>query len=177
MKLSFRNRGCWLAAMATILWLSWEGIVVGATIWTVGDSAGWAAIDYKNWISGKTFREGDVLYFAYAEGAHDVTEVSEEEYTSCESTYATNRWINGNTSVTLVGSMTTHYFICSFPGHCPPMRIAIYVLPSLNSPSSHMDSNSNRSPVASTGISYRETTHWTSLPYIITTYALVYLTK
>ncbi|KAI5062260.1 hypothetical protein GOP47_0022799 [Adiantum capillus-veneris] len=127
---------CWALAcimpMVMMMMRAWEG--AWAMTWAVGDSAGWAPIEYDSWTKDKAFREGDILYFEYNQGAHDVVEVSKDDYDACQGGNATNRWINGNTSVTLVGSTSTHYFICSFLGHCPPMRLVVHVLPSLSDP-------------------------------------------
>lgn len=38
------------------------GVPCLATVYTVGDSAGWAlSVDYNTWTSGKTFKAGDSL--------------------------------------------------------------------------------------------------------------------
>ncbi|MCO5557871.1 hypothetical protein L7F22_011443 [Adiantum nelumboides] len=130
-----------MITMMMMMWATWEG--ASAVTWAVGDSAGWVPMDYESWIKDKAFREGDILYFEYNEGAHDVVEVSKDDYDACHGSHAIRRWINGNTSVTLTGSMSTHYFLCSFVGHCPPMKLVIHVLPALVPLSTSVSSTPN----------------------------------
>lgn len=108
---------------------TWVGGVAAANkTWTVGDSEGWSAMDYTDWLKGKVFAVGDELLFPYSQGAQDVAEVSEADYEACNGKNAINHWIDGNTRVSLQ-SAGSKYYICTFPGHCPPLKLAITVAP------------------------------------------------
>ena len=74
-----------------------------------------------------------VADFSYVQGAHDVVKVSETDFHACGGKSPIQRWIDGNTSVTLGKEGTQFYFICSFEGHCPPMQLSITIVPIKNS--------------------------------------------
>ncbi|KAH7849958.1 hypothetical protein Vadar_025636 [Vaccinium darrowii] len=88
-----------------------------ATVYTVGDSSGWAmGVDYSTWTSGKTFTVGDSLVFNYGSG-HTVDEVSGSDYNSCTVGNAINTDSSGATTASLK-TAGAHYFICGVTGHC-----------------------------------------------------------
>ncbi|KAL8049966.1 hypothetical protein ABFX02_06G053200 [Erythranthe guttata] len=89
-----------------------------ATVYTVGDSAGWdISTDIDSWAKDKTFSVGDTLLFQYSQ-YHTVSEVKRENYERCN---ATNNVIqsgsNGNTSFALSGP-GERYFVCGNRLHC-----------------------------------------------------------
>ncbi|MCO5564225.1 hypothetical protein L7F22_017883 [Adiantum nelumboides] len=131
-----------LALMAVSVLTSSTG-VEGKT-WVVGDSQGWSAIDYSAWLKDKVFTVGDELVFPYSEGAQDVAEVSQVDYETCNGKNSLNHWVNGDTHLQLT-TEGSKYFICTFPGHCPALRLAINVLAanSTNVPTNQSGSDAN----------------------------------
>jgi hypothetical protein len=70
--------------------------------------------------------------FPYVQGAEDLAEVIEADYEACDGRRPLSRWIAGNATVKLQ-SAGRKYFVSSFPGHCPPLKLAITVLdPTMN---------------------------------------------
>ena len=69
--------------------------------------------------------------FPYNQGAEDLAEVSEDDYATCNGKNPINHWISGNTKV-ILKSTGTKYFISSFPGHCPPLKLAVTVIGPIN---------------------------------------------
>jgi hypothetical protein len=116
----------------------------GATTHDVGGADGWAAPGLSNsfnssylsdWASTQTFAPGDSLFFEYTPGLHDVLEVTEANYTACNTSNPIQTWSAGNTTV-LLNNTGIIYFICGFPGHClAGQKVAINVT-SASSPSS-----------------------------------------
>ncbi|GJN39722.1 hypothetical protein PR202_gb28858 [Eleusine coracana subsp. coracana] len=98
--------------------------------YTVGAPAGsWdLRTNYANWVSGITFRAGDVLVFKYARGTHDVLEVSKADYDSCSGSSPIASFQAGDDRVPLPAGDVTRYFICGVPGHCDGgMKLAVRV--------------------------------------------------
>ncbi|XP_019174177.1 PREDICTED: blue copper protein-like [Ipomoea nil] len=88
-----------------------------STVYTVGDTAGWAlSVDYGTWSSAKTFKVGDSLVFNYP-GGHTVDEVSPSDYQSCTVGNSISTDSSGATTIPLK-TAGKHYFICSVMGHC-----------------------------------------------------------
>ncbi|CAO2162974.1 unnamed protein product [Urochloa humidicola] len=98
-----------------------------AASFTVGDGQGWKiGPDYSTWASGKTFNVGDTLLFNFGTGSHDVAEVDKSGYDGCSGSGASNTINNGPATVTLTAG--THYYICTFTGHCDGgMKLAVTV--------------------------------------------------
>ncbi|XVF88356.1 hypothetical protein PTKIN_Ptkin19aG0044300 [Pterospermum kingtungense] len=93
-----------------------------AATYTVGDSTGWKIPNnnndlYENWADNKNFGVGDVLVFDFTTGQHDVAEVTEANYDSCNGTNPISLDNKGPARVTL-NRTGDHYFICTFSGHC-----------------------------------------------------------
>ncbi|KAL5547821.1 hypothetical protein UlMin_003052 [Ulmus minor] len=94
---------------------------VAATTYFVGDSTNWAippsTSTYSNWAANKTFVVGDILVFNFAQGQHDVSQVTKAGYDSCNGTGAISMQQNSPANITLqtAGEL---YYICSVPGHC-----------------------------------------------------------
>ncbi|KAK3030185.1 hypothetical protein RJ639_039662, partial [Escallonia herrerae] len=106
-----------------------------ATVYTVGDSAGWAlSVDYTTWTSGKTFSVGDSLVFNYG-SSHTVDEVSASDYSSCTVGNSISTDNTGSTTIPLK-TAGTHYFICGVIGHCGGgMKLSVPVTAAATSPS------------------------------------------
>ncbi|KAL0432678.1 UNVERIFIED_CONTAM: Blue copper protein [Sesamum latifolium] len=132
---------------------------VPATVYTVGDSSGWAmGGDYGSWATDKTFAVGDTLLFNYAPG-HTVDEVSANDYKTCTTGNSLSSDSSGATSITLK-SAGSHYFICGVPGHCSGgMKIAVTVAAAASSGGS-----TGASPSAGTTTSPSTTTPTTTSP-------------
>ncbi|CAL9101666.1 stellacyanin-like [Musa acuminata AAA Group] len=93
------------------------GLSAEATVFTVGDSAGWdISADLASWVANKVFYVGDALMFEYST-YHTVNEVDSAGYESCN--FATPRLTgsNGNTTVPLT-SPGERYFVCGVTLHC-----------------------------------------------------------
>nr|XP_043611498.1 mavicyanin-like [Erigeron canadensis] len=94
--------------------------VVMGTVYTVGDSQGWAILvnsDYTTWTSSKRFRVGDTLLFHYHPGSHNVIQVNRYNYRSCNTSAPWKTFGTGNDSFN-IKAPGHYYFSCSFPGHC-----------------------------------------------------------
>ncbi|PIA44864.1 hypothetical protein AQUCO_01700440v1 [Aquilegia coerulea] len=94
-----------------------------ATVYKVGDSAGWTVVKenkdyYKNWAASKTFKVGDEIVFEYDAKAHDVIEVTKEDYNTCTvSKSPLHKFKTGNDTIPI--TVPGHFFyICSVQGHC-----------------------------------------------------------
>ncbi|KAL4278081.1 hypothetical protein GQ457_03G045740 [Hibiscus cannabinus] len=90
--------------------------------YTVGDTTGWTVPPggdefYDDWTKNKTFFVGDILDFIFATGAHNVEEVTEAAYDTCNGTNPIATHSSGPVSITL-NRTGEFYFICSVPGHC-----------------------------------------------------------
>lgn len=93
-------------------------VVGGTGEWTLPGSSNTVNSSYlSDWVSTQTFVLGDSLLFEYAQGSHDVVEVTNANYTACNITNPIQTWTTGNTTVPL-NSAGTRYFICGYPGHC-----------------------------------------------------------
>ncbi|CAL9760473.1 unnamed protein product [Musa acuminata subsp. burmannicoides] len=100
-----------------------------AAEYTVGDADGWdTGINYLLWSNKYNFTVGDVLVFKYVQVQHNVYQVTEETYRSCDSsTGVTRTYDSGDDRVTL-GEATSYWFICTISGHCQAgMRLAVSV--------------------------------------------------
>ncbi|URE24632.1 Blue copper binding protein-like [Musa troglodytarum] len=92
---------------------------VAATDYMVGDDDGWnTGTNYLAWSEKYNFTVGDVLVFRYLAGQHDVYQVTEETYRSCNSSSGVlRRYASGADRVPLEAA-TTYWFICNTSGHC-----------------------------------------------------------
>ncbi|KAM5569346.1 mavicyanin [Rosa sericea] len=103
-----------VATMAMVLQVS------NATVYKVGDSAGWTTmgnVNYKEWAATKTFRVGDVIKFAYNAQFHNVLRVTHAMYRSCNASVPLESFSTGNDSIT-IKTKGHHFFLCGVPGHC-----------------------------------------------------------
>ncbi|XP_020537810.1 uclacyanin 1 [Jatropha curcas] len=121
---------------------------------TVGDTQGWAVVAnaatfYQSWASNKTFNAGDVLVFNYPNGAHDVAEVTKENYDSCNTANPISLSSTPPTRITLTAG--EHFYICTVPSHCTAgQKLAVNVSASSTAPPSPGTSTTSPSPSGST---------------------------
>ncbi|MFS7901950.1 putative Blue (type 1) copper binding protein [Helianthus anomalus] len=89
-------------------------------VYNVGDSQGWTILvdsSYATWASSKSFRVGDTLTFHYNPSAHDVMQVNQHGFRSCNITTPWKTYKTGNDTF-IIKAPGHYYFICSFPSHC-----------------------------------------------------------
>ncbi|KAI5333663.1 hypothetical protein L3X38_023795 [Prunus dulcis] len=95
------------------------GVCFGA-VYRVGDSNGWTSrglVDYNEWASTKDFHVNDTLIFTYNNQFHNVMQVTNQDFQSCNTTSAMATYTSGSDTVTL--NRSGHfYFLCGTPGHC-----------------------------------------------------------
>ncbi|KAJ8765139.1 hypothetical protein K2173_010630 [Erythroxylum novogranatense] len=92
---------------------------VTSKIFTVGGEEEWdMGTNYGKWSSQYNFSVGDVLVFKYLIGQHNVYEVTESTYRSCNaSTGVLAKYESGEDEVELKQARK-YWFICSIQGHC-----------------------------------------------------------
>ncbi|KAL7206974.1 hypothetical protein ACSBR2_019633 [Camellia fascicularis] len=98
-------------------------------VYTVGDADQWSTgISYLSWSQKYNFTVGDVLVFKYVKGQHNVFQVREPTYQSCNtSTGVWARYEGGNDQVNLTKAKK-YWFICNVDEHClGGMRFVIHV--------------------------------------------------
>ncbi|KAJ1291282.1 hypothetical protein BS78_02G304900 [Paspalum vaginatum] len=101
-----------------------------ATDYKVGGSDLWDTyIDYDKWTAGKTFMVGDTITFKYMP-YHNVLEVTEADYDSCNPGNPISTHSGGDTVFELTAT-GTRYFICGIPRHClnGTMHVKITTVP------------------------------------------------
>ncbi|KAI5077102.1 hypothetical protein GOP47_0006926 [Adiantum capillus-veneris] len=116
---------------------------------TVGRSAGWTIpavgnVNYSTWAAAFTLSQGDVLVFKYDATLHDVLQVSEGDYDTCNTSQPSAVYNNGETFVSL-NQVGTWCFICGVPGHClagQKLKVHVGLLPPSIAPSSNGDFHS-----------------------------------
>ncbi|KAG0516251.1 hypothetical protein BDA96_10G345900 [Sorghum bicolor] len=123
-------------AVVSLLLLLWPARRAGAAEYVVGDVGyGWesgSGINYAAWAREYAFAVGDVLVFQYVSTQHDLYEVTEEVYRSCDTTAGGGngvrvKYTSGYDRVVL-DEARGYWFICDFPGHClGGMRLAVNV--------------------------------------------------
>ncbi|KAF8686841.1 hypothetical protein HU200_043342 [Digitaria exilis] len=106
-----------------------------AAEYVVGDvvGSGWdSGVNYAAWAREHTFAVGDVLVFEYVSSQHNVYEVNESTYKSCDtgaggSNGVRAMYTSGYDTVVLAEARA-YWFICNFPGHClGGMKLAVNV--------------------------------------------------
>ncbi|CAN6181559.1 unnamed protein product [Urochloa humidicola] len=118
------------AVAALLLLLPWQR--AGAAELVVGDVAfGWdSGVNYAAWARDHAFLAvGDVLVFQYVSSQHNVYEVSESTYRSCDTGGGNSgvraKYTSGYDRVVLAEARS-YWFICDFPGHClGGMKLAV----------------------------------------------------
>uniref|UniRef100_A0ACD5XUR7 Uncharacterized protein n=1 Tax=Avena sativa TaxID=4498 RepID=A0ACD5XUR7_AVESA len=92
----------------------------GATEYMVGDSEGWTnGPNYAAWSQQHNFTAGDTLAFNYVPGQHDVYQVTQDAFRTCEPTarQIVRGWASGS-DVADLAAPGDYYFICNVTGHC-----------------------------------------------------------
>ncbi|XP_047051987.1 basic blue protein-like [Lolium rigidum] len=92
----------------------------GATEYTVGDSDGWAiGPNYDAWSQQYNFSAGDTLAFNYVPVLHDVYQVTQDAFRTCQPAagQTVRMWASGSDVVDLAAP-GDYYFLCNAPGHC-----------------------------------------------------------
>ncbi|KAH7692335.1 Cupredoxins domain-containing protein, partial [Dioscorea alata] len=103
--------------------------LVEAEDYTVGDSDGWSTgINYLEWSEKYNFTVGDALVFKYVLNQHNVYQVTETTFRSCDSSSGViSIHLSGNDRIELT-KPTKYWFICTTKGHCKGgMRFGINV--------------------------------------------------
>ncbi|CAL5040526.1 unnamed protein product [Urochloa decumbens] len=124
-------------AALLLLLLPWQR--AGAAEFVVGDVAfGWdSGVNYAAWARDHAFLSvGDVLVFQYVSSQHNVYEVSESAYRSCDDTGGVRAKYTSGYDTVVLAEARSYWFICDFPGHClGGMKLAVNV--SAAGPSPH----------------------------------------
>ncbi|KAI3979047.1 hypothetical protein MKX01_016222 [Papaver californicum] len=126
-----------------------------ATVYKVGDEAGWTTmgdVDYQKWSSSKTFRVGDIILFTYNTQYHNVMQVTHPEYQACNATAPLKTFTTGNDSITITRN-GHYYYLCSIPGHCQSgqkvdIRVALLTSASASSPAASPSDAPTKSPAS-----------------------------
>ncbi|CAL4966360.1 unnamed protein product [Urochloa decumbens] len=121
-----------VAALLVLLLILWQR--AGAAEFVVGDVAfGWdSGVNYAAWARDHAFLSvGDVLVFEYVSSQHNVYEVSESTYRSCDTGGGNSgvraKYTSGYDTVVLAEARS-YWFLCDFPGHClGGMKLAVNV--------------------------------------------------
>ncbi|GMQ08951.1 hypothetical protein CsSME_00052476 [Camellia sinensis var. sinensis] len=93
------------------------------TVYVVGDSLNWTVPlndtqAYSSWASNKNFTVGDILTFNFPTNQHNVLQVSNDSYNSCNSANPIGNTITtGPANITLSFS-GENYYICTVGTHC-----------------------------------------------------------
>lgn len=126
----------------------------GSIVYVVGDAAGWAVpvtgiSAYQTWASGKSFKVGDVLVFNFANGAHNVAEVTKANFDSCNTSSPIATVTRSPARINL-RETGEHHYICTITGHCSSgQKLAINV----TSAGSTTPPSSGATPPSSDGLS------------------------
>ncbi|CAK7329475.1 unnamed protein product [Dovyalis caffra] len=88
-------------------------------VYTVGDELRWnTGANFGSWSQKYNFSAGDTLVFTYGKGQHNVYEVTEATYRSCNaSTGVLATYDSGNDQIQL-DQTKKYWFICNVDGHC-----------------------------------------------------------
>nr|GMC87423.1 Blue copper protein [Ipomoea batatas] len=98
--------------------------------YTVGDGDEWSSgTNYVAWSEKHKFMADDVIVFKYVKGQHNVYEVTESTYESCDtSSGVLGKYESGNDQVKLKEARK-YWFVCDKDGHClGGMRFGINTL-------------------------------------------------
>ncbi|XP_044959328.1 basic blue protein-like [Hordeum vulgare subsp. vulgare] len=116
-----------LVSMLLVLWRPTE-----AAEYPVGDGInGWdTGTNYASWAQNRAFATGDVLVFEYVKSQHNVYEVTEAAYRTCDASAAGAVLATYDTGFDKVPlpEARSYWFICEIPGHCMGgMKLAVNV--------------------------------------------------
>ncbi|EOY28875.1 Copper binding protein 9, putative [Theobroma cacao] len=118
-----------LVIMAASLGGKWVGAQVHHV---VGGDRGWdPSSDVASWSSGRSFRVGDKIWFAYSAAQESIIELkSQDEYESCDVSNPIRMYTDGLDGIPLDGE-GTRYFVSSKPESCKNgLKVNVEVLPS-----------------------------------------------
>ncbi|XP_050379829.1 uclacyanin 1-like [Argentina anserina] len=102
----------------------------------VGGPEGWVVpVNYNQWSASKEFHVGDSLLFSYLKSYHNVMEVTEQAFKSCNSSSPIATYDSGSDTIMLTRP-GRYYFLCGAPNHCDGgQKVQIVVsLPKPDSP-------------------------------------------
>ncbi|KAK1632953.1 hypothetical protein QYE76_007268 [Lolium multiflorum] len=109
----------------------------GATKYTVGESDGWTiGPNYDTWSQQYNFTAGDTLAFNYVPVLHDVYQVIQDAFRTCQPAVGqtVRMWASGSDVVDLAAP-GDYYFLCNAPGHCfGGMKFSVSVAVSVATP-------------------------------------------
>ncbi|XP_047074589.1 basic blue protein-like [Lolium rigidum] len=92
---------------------------------------GWdTGTNYATWAQAQSFVAGDALLFNYVKSQHNVYEVTEAAYRSCDPTPAGSVLATYDTGFdrVVLPEAKTYWFICEVPNHCVGgMKLAVNV--------------------------------------------------
>ncbi|KAJ6406182.1 hypothetical protein OIU84_009831 [Salix udensis] len=129
-----------------------------AAVYQVGDSAGWTSmgqVDYQEWAASKNFHGGDTLVFHYNNQFHNVKQVTQEGFESCNASSPIATYTNGYDAVT-IEKLGHLYFICGYPGHCQAgQKIDILVAPTASTLISPPPSTQTSEPSTASSLCFR----------------------
>lgn len=115
-----------LLVLALLIAFASQCFQVEGRMYEVGGNQGWGLT--SKWQSKPSrAKAGDILYFKYSPGAHNVVSVSSKDFKSCRITGRVKQYNSGNDKIVLKKGW--NYFICSFPGHCGAgMKVSMYAI-------------------------------------------------
>ncbi|KAM3215280.1 hypothetical protein ACQJBY_067327 [Aegilops geniculata] len=104
----------------------------GAAEYPVGDGInGWdTGTNYASWAQSRSFAPGDVLVFEYVKSQHNVYQVTEAAYRTCDPSAAGSVLATYDTGFDKVPlpEAKSYWFICEISGHCMGgMKLAVNV--------------------------------------------------
>lgn len=110
-----RNGGSLVILLINI----WLLNLVESAEYTVGDDEEWnTGVNFLSWSEKYNFTVGDVLAFKYEKGEHNVYQVTEATYRSCNSSSGVlAKYESGKDEVNLT-ELGKYWFICDIAGHC-----------------------------------------------------------
>lgn len=118
-------------------------------IYTVGDDEQWSTgVNYNAWSSKYDFAINDTLVFKYIKGAHNVYEVTQDTYRSCNgSSGVLAKYSSGKDEIKLTEAKE-YWFICDIAGHClGGMRFPVNLTQASSAvPSTGTGNDTTRSP-------------------------------
>ncbi|CAL5210159.1 unnamed protein product [Lathyrus oleraceus] len=117
-----------------------------ASVYAVGDEDQWSSqTNYATWADKHNFSLGDVLVFKYVKGQHNVYEVRENTFRSCETSSGVLAKYESGEDQVVLNKVKKYWFICNIVGHClGGMRFGIEVKEDSNNVISSMDGGLNQ---------------------------------
>ncbi|KAL5224739.1 hypothetical protein ABZP36_011378 [Zizania latifolia] len=116
-----------LVAASCLLFLSLP-LLPRAAEYTVGDGPWDTGTNYAAWADNHAFVAGDVLVFQYVKSQHNVFEVTEGTYRSCDTSAGVLKGYTTGFDRIELTEARSYWFICDYPGHCVGgMKLAVNV--------------------------------------------------